>query len=219
MAKKKPKVDLLAPPPSFEEWKRSIDPKTEFNRLMNGLIDSLFTYEQNIPIPLTQGFLLGKHDSETLGEFLLKETSNQIQKAISCLIYLIGKIGIPDDIKDRCRFALYGINKQFTAIDIYCTCNGQESDNAQAAKDHLKQMAAICNQRFTPILNDCLCAKAVKKPEDLITLTVAVRNYNVSKCTLHRAIKDGRLTSYKHGKRNSPVKISKSEIEKYWPKK
>ena len=60
---------------------------------------------------------------------------------------------------------------------------------------------------------------SVKKPEDLITLTVAVRNYNVSKCTLHRAIKDGRLTSYKHGKRNSPVKISKSEIEKYWPKK
>ena len=58
-------------------------------------------------------------------------------------------------------------------------------------------------------------------PSDLITLTVAVKNFSVSKTTLRRAIKDRRLSNYKQKTkpRNSPIMVSESGVAKLWPRK
>lgn len=59
------------------------------------------------------------------------------------------------------------------------------------------------------------------KPGDLITLTVAIQNYDVSKTTLRRAIKDKRLKNHKKKTKpkNSPDKVSEREVAKQWPRK
>ena len=58
-----------------------------------------------------------------------------------------------------------------------------------------------------------------QRSDDLITLTVAIKKFKVSKTTLRRAIKDGRLVSYKDITKssNSLSMVSESEVEKYWP--
>lgn len=62
--------------------------------------------------------------------------------------------------------------------------------------------------------NTCL-----RVPGDLITLTVAITRYQVSKATLKRAIEDGRIISYRppNAATNSPHKVSESDISNAWP--
>ncbi len=59
------------------------------------------------------------------------------------------------------------------------------------------------------------------QPNDLMTLTVAVQKFDVSKSTLRRSIKDGRLKNYntKNESKSSLVMISESEVAKHWPRK
>ena len=61
-----------------------------------------------------------------------------------------------------------------------------------------------------------------EKPEHLITLTVAVKNFNVGRATLNRAIKDGRLTSYtqaENAPKNAARLIDAVEVASLWPKR
>lgn len=66
------------------------------------------------------------------------------------------------------------------------------------------------------------CAQMVRnatKPERLITLAVAAKNFNVSKPTLNRAIKDGRLIAYpqvENAPKNSPLLVDAVKVAKYW---
>ena len=59
-----------------------------------------------------------------------------------------------------------------------------------------------------------------KQPNDLITLTVAISKFHVSRKTLRGAVKDkdGRLKDYREkGKpKNSPIMVSESEVENIW---
>jgi len=59
------------------------------------------------------------------------------------------------------------------------------------------------------------------KPNDLITLLVAVKEYRVSRATLKRAIKVGNLKSYRKrsAPKNSPHMISRKDIERYYNKR
>lgn len=59
------------------------------------------------------------------------------------------------------------------------------------------------------------------QPNDLISLLVAVKDYSVSRGTLKRMIKDGRLKSYRGRKAhtNSPHFVSRAAIEKFYTKK
>jgi hypothetical protein len=59
-----------------------------------------------------------------------------------------------------------------------------------------------------------LIAKADKDPDHLITITVSVKNFDVSRATLNRAIKDSRLKRY--GK-TSQIKVDAVEVAKLWP--
>lgn len=56
---------------------------------------------------------------------------------------------------------------------------------------------------------------------DSMTLTVAVKKFDVSKTTLRRAIKDGRLKNYNTNNKSisSLVMISESEVAKHWTRK
>jgi len=60
-----------------------------------------------------------------------------------------------------------------------------------------------------------------KQPDDLITLSVAIQKYSVSKRTLLRAIDDNRIKSSRpvNAPSNSPHKISEAEVAKNWPLK
>ena len=66
---------------------------------------------------------------------------------------------------------------------------------------------------------DAIITESEKWPDDLITLTVAQSKYSVTSVTLKRAIKDGRLRSYRPKKciKNHPHKISESQVASYWP--
>lgn len=57
-----------------------------------------------------------------------------------------------------------------------------------------------------------------KQPDDLITLSVAIKKYSVSKRTLLRAIDDNRIKSSRpvNAPSNSPHKISEAEVAKNW---
>jgi hypothetical protein len=58
-----------------------------------------------------------------------------------------------------------------------------------------------------------------KKPDDLITLTVAISKYKVKKVTLRRAIKDKRLKNYGEGTvKNSIILVSEKAVAGFWPK-
>jgi hypothetical protein len=73
---------------------------------------------------------------------------------------------------------------------------------------YLKELVIIVDER-------------TDNPQDLMTLTVVVGNFAVSKNTLRRAIREGRLRDYNQDKtsKNSPVLVSESEVKKYWPQK
>lgn len=64
-------------------------------------------------------------------------------------------------------------------------------------------------------------AKTEVIPQDLITITIAVKNYNVSRRTIYRATEDGRLQDYNKNKKanNSPVMISESEVARHFLKR
>ena len=64
-------------------------------------------------------------------------------------------------------------------------------------------------------------ASGDKQASDLITLQVAVSKFYVSKVTLRRAIKNGRLRNYRDsGKpKNSAILVSESEVGTRWPRK
>jgi hypothetical protein len=57
--------------------------------------------------------------------------------------------------------------------------------------------------------------------EDPISTSVAVQKYAVSKVTLRRAVKDGRLRDCRlpGAAKNSPLMVSGSEVAKYWPQR
>jgi len=60
-----------------------------------------------------------------------------------------------------------------------------------------------------------------KLPDHLITLTVAVKNFDVSKATLNRAIKKGGGKSgglRRYGTK-SQIKVDAVEVAKLWPKR
>ena len=58
-------------------------------------------------------------------------------------------------------------------------------------------------------------------PDDLITLTVAIKKMHVKRRTLMRALEDGRLKSYrdKNAPLNSPHMVSESKVAALWPEK
>lgn len=59
-----------------------------------------------------------------------------------------------------------------------------------------------------------------KKPKNLITLTVAVANFNVSRATLNRAIDDNRLKSYPQSDNaaaNAALLVDAVQVAKLWP--
>lgn len=60
-----------------------------------------------------------------------------------------------------------------------------------------------------------------KPPDDLITLSVAIKKYYVSKRTLQRAFIDNRIKSFRpvNAASNSPHKISEADVAKNWPLK
>ena len=74
-----------------------------------------------------------------------------------------------------------------------------------------------------PGLADDASATAAQRtePDDLITTTVAVNDYHVSRKTLGRARDDGRIKSYRaeSATPKSPHKYSKREIAKLWLKR
>jgi|GEM_PF-3603419 len=59
----------------------------------------------------------------------------------------------------------------------------------------------------------------LQRPNDLIKCCVAVRKYTVSRTSLLRAVKDGRLKSYRpcHAPENSPHLFSEKEVAALWP--
>ena len=63
--------------------------------------------------------------------------------------------------------------------------------------------------------------EAEKKPDDLITLVVAMSNYVVSRPTLERHIQKGSIKSYrpKGSPTNAPHEISEKEVASRWPKR
>lgn len=59
------------------------------------------------------------------------------------------------------------------------------------------------------------------KPQDIITSRVVIKEYELSKSTLFRAIKDGRLKDFRDKKKpkNSIIEVSRSEVEKHFAKR
>lgn len=59
------------------------------------------------------------------------------------------------------------------------------------------------------------------KPQDIIISRVVIKKYELSKSTLYRAIEDGRLKNYrdKDKPKNSPIEVSRSEVEKHFAKR
>ena len=57
-----------------------------------------------------------------------------------------------------------------------------------------------------------------KEPDDRVTLTVAIQDFQVSRATLKRAIESGILQTFQK-KENSSHFVSRSEVEKHWPKR
>ena len=68
---------------------------------------------------------------------------------------------------------------------------------------------------------DAIIKESEKWPDDLITLSVAIKKYHVSRSTLMRAIKNGRIKSHRpvNAAPNSPHKVREPEIAKNWPLK
>lgn len=61
-----------------------------------------------------------------------------------------------------------------------------------------------------------------KKPEHLVTLTVILTQFKVSRATLNRAIKDGRLITYpqaENAPKNAALLVDAVEVAKLWPKR
>ena len=58
--------------------------------------------------------------------------------------------------------------------------------------------------------------RAFKKPDHLIALAVAVKNFTVSRSTLNRAIKDGRLQRYGT---SSLIRVDAVEVAKFWQRR
>ncbi len=79
-------------------------------------------------------------------------------------------------------------------------------------EEHLR-----CFRMLKRVIHD----RQPNEPNDLITLSVAVKNFAVSKTTLRRAIKDGRLEKYpqKPKSKNSPLEVSENAVAKQWPRK
>ena len=59
------------------------------------------------------------------------------------------------------------------------------------------------------------------RPADLITTAVAVQKYHVSRSTIARALRDGRLTSYRshRASRTSAHRLQEAEVAAMWPKR
>ena len=59
------------------------------------------------------------------------------------------------------------------------------------------------------------------KPKNLITLTVAIENFIVSRLTLLRAIKENRLKTYRpeNAAKNAQHKVDAVEVAKIWPRR
>ena len=68
---------------------------------------------------------------------------------------------------------------------------------------------------------DTIIKESEKWPDDLITLSVAIKKYYVSRSTLMRAIKNRRIKSRRpvNAALNLPHKVRESEIAKNWPPK
>jgi len=68
---------------------------------------------------------------------------------------------------------------------------------------------------------DDIIKESEKWPDDLITLSVAIKKYCVTRSTLMRAIKKGRIKSHRtvNAAPNLPHKVRESEIAKNWPPK
>jgi hypothetical protein len=66
--------------------------------------------------------------------------------------------------------------------------------------------------------NTMKARRKTKAPNDLITLLVAEKEFEVSRTTLKRAIKDGRLKSYRpqNSPKNAPHKVSRTQVTSYW---
>jgi len=58
-------------------------------------------------------------------------------------------------------------------------------------------------------------------PTDIISSDVAITEYNVSRPTIRRAVKEGRLKDYRpeHCADNSPFQLSRAEVRSHWRKR
>ncbi len=68
---------------------------------------------------------------------------------------------------------------------------------------------------------DDIIKESEKWPDDLITLSVAIKKYCATRSTLMRAIKKGRIKSHRpvNAAPNLPHKVRESEIAQNWPPK
>ena len=62
--------------------------------------------------------------------------------------------------------------------------------------------------------------KKNEAPKDLLRIVVAIQKFHVSRATVKRAIKDGKIKSYRLPKspKNSPHLVSESEVASYFPR-
>ena len=94
-------------------------------------------------------------------------------------------------------------------------------DFLDAIKSNLIRRASMSLRGVKDALNFAMEFESYKRqefyPKDLMTLTVTIKKYIVSKSTLRRALKDGRLTDYNQGKEseNSPVVVSENEVKSF----
>ena len=135
------------------------------------------------------------------------ELAKWILRVFAYYEWLSEDMNIPVDIKKD-----IDLKKQIAAniIDV--------NFPASTDTEYLTSLWRKCLEKTEEI--EAEAGESETEPQDLITLSVAVRNYVVSKSTLRRAIKDKRIRGYKQSdKNNSQVKVSICEIEKHWPKK
>jgi hypothetical protein len=86
----------------------------------------------------------------------------------------------------------------------------------RAATSTRKRQVGPKRKRSTQ--NTMKARRKTKAPNDLITLLVAEKEFEVSRTTLKRAIKDDRLKSYRpqNSPKNAPHKVSRTQVTSYW---
>jgi len=105
--------------------------------------------------------------------------------------------------------------------------SGQAFQEGQAAQENPSSANGADTQSDAPEPDPMGAAdakaedKQQARPKDLMSLAIAEDKFYVKRVTLLRAIGDGRLISYRpaDAPKNSPHRVSESEVAQYWPRK